>query len=89
MPGGKRTPNDSAWKYERAITAANDCMGIRSLEKLPAEVIRKSFKVCALSSNLDGSEDDQITCIKHVPCQSLLPRLQAFRQEEEETDNNK
>ena len=61
-------------------------MGIRSLEKVTAEVIKKSFKVCALSSNLDGSEDDQITCIKHGPCQSLLPRLQAFHQEEEETD---
>lgn len=40
--------------------------------------------MCVLSSNLDGSEDDQITCIKHGPCQSLLPRLQAFHQEEEE-----
>ena len=55
-------------------------------KKLPAEVIEKSFKVCALSSNLDGSEDDQVTYIKHGPCQSLLPRLQAFHQEEEETD---
>ena len=61
-------------------------MGIRTWKKLPAEVIKKSFKACALSSNLHGSEDDQITCIKHGPCQSLLPRLQAFHQEEEETD---
>ena len=38
------------------------------------------------SSNLDGSEDDQITCTKHGPCQSLLPKSQAFHQEEEETD---
>ena len=59
---------------------------LEARKKLPAEVIKKSFKVCALSSNLDGSEDDQITCIKHGPCQSLLPRLQAFHQEEEETD---
>ena len=59
---------------------------LEARKKLPAEVIKKSFKVYALSSNLDGSEDDQITCIKHGPCQSLLPRLQAFHQEEEETD---
>ena len=59
---------------------------LEARKKLPAEVIKKSFKVCALSSNLDGSEDDQITCIKHGPCQSLLPRLQAFHQEQEETD---
>ena len=59
---------------------------LEARKKLPAEVIKKSFKVCALSSSLDGSEDDQITCIKHGPCQSLLPRLQAFHQEEEETD---
>ena len=59
---------------------------LEARKKLPAEVIKKSFKVCALSSNLDGSEDDQRTCIKHGPCQSLLPRLQAFHQEEEEID---
>ena len=29
---------------------------------------------------------DQITCIKHGPRQSLLPRLQAFHLEEEEID---
>ena len=59
---------------------------VETWKKLPAEVIKKSFKVCALSSHLHGSEDDQITCIKHGPCQSLLPTLQAFHQEEEETD---
>ena len=59
---------------------------LEARKRLPAEVIKKSFKVCALSSNLDRSEDDQRTCIKHGPCQSLLPRLQAFHQEEEEID---
>ena len=29
---------------------------------------------------------DQITCIRHGPCHSLLPRLQAFHLEEEEFD---
>ena len=53
-------------------------MGIGGLEKLPAEVIKKSFKVCALSSNLDGLEDDQVMCIRHGPCKSLLPKLHAF-----------
>ena len=49
---------------------------------------RRTFvKVCALSSNLDGPDDDQIKCIEHGACQSLLPKLQAFHQEEEETDS--
>lgn len=59
---------------------------LEAWKKLPTEVIKKSFKVCTLSSNLDGPEDDQIMCIKHGLCQSLLPRLQVFHQEEEETD---
>ena len=59
---------------------------LEAWKMLPTEVIKKSFKVCALLSNLDGSEDDQIPCIKHGPCQSLLPILQAFHHEEEETD---
>ena len=59
---------------------------LEAWKRLPAEVIKKSFQLCALLSNLDGSEDDQITCIKHDPCQSLVTKLQAFYQEEEETD---
>ena len=49
-----------------------------------------------LSCNLDGSEDSQIMCIKNVPCQELLTRLQSVEvekldpyndiQEEEEED---
>ena len=53
-------------------------MGIGGLEKLPAEVIKKSFKVCALSSNLDGLEDDQVMCIRQKKKKSLLPKLHAF-----------
>ena len=59
---------------------------LEAWKKLPAEVMKKSFKVCTLLSNLDGSEDDQITCIKHGPCQSLLTRSQAFDQDEEDTN---
>ena len=33
--------------------------GLEAWKRLPTEVIKKSFKVCTLSSNLDGSEDDQ------------------------------
>ena len=38
-------------------------------------LLPRSFKVCALSTNLDGSEDDQIVSIKHGPCQNLLEKL--------------
>ena len=45
--------------------------------KLPEDIIKKLFKVCALSTSLDGAEDAEIMCIKHGPCQNLLQRLQA------------
>ena len=41
---------------------------LEAWKKLPTDVIIRSFKVCALSTNLDGSEDDQIVCIRHGPC---------------------
>ena len=47
----------------------------------PSEIIVKLFKVCTLSGNLDGSEDDQLMCIKYGPCQGLLPRLQSIQEE--------
>ena len=40
-------------------------------KKLPDDLIRKSFKVCALSSSLDGSEDNELMCIKHGPCENF------------------
>ena len=61
-------------------------MGFSSLEKLSAETIQKSFKICVLSSSLDGSEEEDLMCIKHGPCQSLLPKLQAIRVYDEEID---
>ena len=49
---------------------------------LPGDLIRKSFKVCALSSSLDGSEDNELMCIKHGPCEELLSRLQSIEEED-------
>ena len=42
----------------------------------------KSFKVCALSGYLNGSEDGKIVCIKNGPCQELLTRLQSVEVEQ-------
>ena len=41
-----------------------------------------SFKICALSGSLDGSDDDKILCIKHGPCKDIIERLTRF----EDTD---
>ena len=48
---------------------------LEAWKKLPTDLITRSFKVCVLSTNLDGLEDDQIVCIKHGPCQNLLKKL--------------
>ena len=55
---------------------------IEAWKKLPGDLIRKSFKVCALSSSLDGSEDNELMCIKHGPCEELLSRLQSIEEED-------
>ena len=55
---------------------------LEAWKKLPSDLIKKSFKVCALSSNLDGSEDGQIMCIKNGPCQELLTRFQSVEVDE-------
>ena len=54
---------------------------------LPTKLIIKSFKVCALSSALDGSEDNEIMCIKHGPCQSLLSRLESTAHDEDDVSD--
>ena len=59
---------------------------LEAWKKLPTEIIVKSFKVCALSSRLDGSEDNEIVCIKHGQCESLLTKLQASDLNHEEVD---
>ena len=40
--------------------------------------------MCTLSSSLDGSEDEDLMCIKHGPSQSLPPKLQAVGVQDEE-----
>ena len=35
-----------------------------SWQKLSNDLIAKSFKVCAISNNVDGTEDEQIKCLK-------------------------
>lgn len=59
---------------------------LEAWKKLPADIIKKLFKVCALSISLDGAEDDQMMYIKHRPCQNLLQRLQASQLGDEEDD---
>ena len=54
---------------------------LEAWKELPDDLIRKSFKVCALSSSLDGSEDNELICIKHGPCEELLSRLQSIEEE--------
>ena len=44
------------------------------------------FKVCALSTSLDGTEDDKIMCIKHGPCQNFHQRLKASQLDNEEDE---
>ena len=39
-------------------------------KELPTELIRKSFVTCALTTAIDGSDDDQINCLrKGQPCE--------------------
>ena len=44
-----------------------------SWNELPSEIIRKSFKACALTSATDGNEDKDIHCFKeNQPCHAGL-----------------
>lgn len=42
--------------------------------EIPVDAVRKSFKVCAISNNLDGSEDDMIKCMKDLPEERFVCR---------------
>lgn len=56
---------------------------VNAWEALPKELIIKSFKNCALTTALDGSEDDQIHCFKpDGPIPDGLELLQQARLEE-------
>ena len=51
---------DSSWQHEGTSKATDDRMGTWGMQKATKNVIITSFKVCALSTNLDRWEDDQI-----------------------------
>jgi len=36
----------------------------KAWEVVPTEVVKKSFRACGISVSVDGSEDDEIHCIK-------------------------
>lgn len=47
---------------------------------IPTELIKKSFKACALTINIDGSEDDEIMCFKKgQPCHEARDLLKIHR----------
>lgn len=46
--------------------------------RLPIEVIKKSFKSCALNLGVDGSQDLEIHCFKKCqPCEAGAEQLKA------------
>ena len=60
-----------------------------SWNELPSEIIRKSFKACALTSATDGSEDKDIHCFKeHQPCHAGLKMLTEQMQLVNEPEDN-
>ena len=51
---------------------------LESWASLSVEVIKQSFKSCALNINVDGSEDDVIHCFKESqPCATSRERLRS------------
>ena len=60
-----------------------------SLNQLSSETISKSFKACALTSAIDGSEDNNIHCLKEgQPCHSGLSMLAQQIELANETEDN-
>ena len=60
-----------------------------SWNQLPSETISKSFKACALTSAIDGSEDNNIHCLKEgQPCHSGLSTLAQQIELANETEDN-
>ena len=49
---------------------------VKAWNSLRAELIKKSFKVCGLTNNLDGSEDHDIHALKTL---NMVPELQQHR----------
>ena len=60
-----------------------------SWNQLSSETISKSFKACALTSAIDGSEDNNINCLKEgQPCHSGLSMLAQQIELANETEDN-
>ena len=60
-----------------------------SWNQLSSETISKSFKACALTSAIDGSEDNNIHCLKEgQPCHSGLSMLAQQIELANETEDN-
>jgi hypothetical protein len=62
-----------------------------SWDSLPAEIVKRSFKACALNINVDGSEDYVIHCFKeNQPCaagrEMLKSQMEVSRDLEDETN---
>ena len=43
------------------------------------ENIRRSFNICALTSSLNASDDDNVMCNKYGPCKDLIQYLTVLR----------
>ena len=85
---GKVTEKYDKWMAERAhsFTAAGNMHALPRCEivqwileawdSLDRELIVHSFRICAITVATDGSEDDQIHCLKEgQPCHAGLSRL--------------
>ena len=58
---------------------------VAAWDKLDVDMIKKSFKVCGLSVNTDGSEDDLILCFREgQPCAAGREALVRVRQQDRE-----
>ena len=55
-------------------------------EKLPAEIIQKSYNIGVFSASLNRSEDGDLMFIKHMPFKSLQSKLQTIHVQSEEID---
>lgn len=55
---------------------------LNAWKKVPRDVIVKSFKICALTTDLTGLEDDKIHCLKDgQPCSGARETLVKFRED--------
>lgn len=56
---------------------------VQAWNEIPDDIIKKSFKICALTTNPDGSEDELIQCVKAgEPCRGAWDILMQIRDQE-------